>query len=164
MRARAHRELGAIGALAFDGSDHLALLAKPQLWKVLARIKAIAERGRVPVILVVSPEFLRKVTSHPDWESRFEVLHVPQWRVDRHFLELLTAWENELPLEEVSHLADRELALHLYALCDGSIGRLSDVLREATLAAIDNAGERITIRLLDSLGLSPPQSFRSFLF
>ena len=164
MRARTYERLEGVEAVVLDGCDHLAQLTRPRLWRLLARIKAIAERARVPMILVVSPQILQVMTSDPDWESRFEVAYLPKWRVDRDFLDLLTAWENELPLQKNSRLADRELALHLYSLCDGSIGRLSDVLREATLAAIGNAGERVTIRLLDSLGLSPPQTFRSFLF
>ena len=164
MRAEASRALKDARALVLDDCDHMANLSKAQLWRALARIKSIAEGERVPVVMVVSPAILQAISANLDWDSRFEVLHLPRWRVDADFLSLLTEWEDCLPLQGVSRLADREMALHLYSLCDGSIGRLGNVLREASLAAIGNARERITIGLLDSLGMSPPSSFRKFLF
>ena len=164
VRHEAMRRLGEATVVVFDGCDHLALLRKPKLQRLLAKIKCIAEHRRVPVIMIANPRLLEAIVSDPDWEGRFEVLHFPRWRVDRDFLDLLTTWEDALPLEKNSHLAEREMALHLYSLCDGSIARLAEVLRKGTLRAIDNAHERITIRLLDSLGFSPPATFRQFLF
>ena len=164
LRAEVSQVLKDARALVFDDCDHLANLSKAQLWRALARVKSIAEGDRVPVVLVVNPVILQAISENPDWDSRFEVLHLPKWRVDADFLSLLTEWEDRLPLQEASRLADREMALHLYSLCDGCIGRLGKVLHEASLAAIGNARERITIGLLDSLGMSPPASFRKFLF
>ncbi len=164
LRAEASRALKDARVLVLDDCDFMANLSKAQLWLALARIKSIAEGERVPVVMVVSPAILQAISENTDWDSRFEVLHLPKMRVDADFLSLLTEWEDCLPLQKASRLADREMALHLYSLCDGKIGRLGNVLREASLAAIGNARERITIGLLDSLGMSPPPSFREFLF
>lgn len=163
-RSEGLRRMDETSALVFDGADHLALLPKPRLSRFLAKLKGIGEARQLPMVIVANPRLLEAVATDPDWEGRFEVLQVPRWRVDRDYLELLTAWEDALPLERNSHLAEREMALHLFMLCDGSIGRLAEVLREGALRAIDNAHEQITIRLLDSLGLSPPPTFRGFLF
>lgn len=164
MRSAALKKLCTAKALVFDGCDHLAELPGSRLRRVLAGLKGIAEGQRVPFVMAVTPAILQRVSDDPDWEARFEILHLPRLRVDADFLALLTEWEDRLPLEGASRLADREMALHLYSLCDGSIGRLGKVLRDASLAAIDNGRERITIGLLDQLGLSPAPSFRKFLF
>ena len=62
----------------------------------------------------------------------------------------------------VTDLADRGMALHLYALLDGVHGRLASVLRHAAAEAIRSGRERITIGLLDGMGFGPPASFSGF--
>ena len=80
-------------------------------------------------------------------------------RIDDAYVDLLDAWEHTLPLVEASHLAGREMALHLYALCDGNYGRLASVLRRAAAEAITSGRERVTIELLDDMGFRTPASF-----
>lgn len=159
MDRLAHRE-----GLVLDNGDVLAEMSRSQWRKTLARMKDAAEEKRIPLVLVVSSRAAAKILSEDDWGARFEAYHLPRWRLDQDFLDLLTEWEASLPLREDSCLSTREMALHLYSLCDGRMGRLAQILREAALAAIANATERITVAQLDDLGFSPPPSFRGFPF
>ena len=152
------------GGLVVDNGDVLADL-KPAKWRqALGELKGAAEERRLPIALVVSPAASAAILSDAVWCNRFETIHIPRWRVDRDFLDLLAAWEAQLPLLEASALAEREMAMHLYALCDGRIGRLASVLRDAALAAVDAGTECITIPHCDNLGMTPPPTFRGFVF
>jgi hypothetical protein len=131
--------------------------------QMLACVKLWAEETRVPIVLVAPPKLASRLLSN-DWGQRFEILTLPRLRLDRDFLAMLQAWEMRLPLQQPSNLADREMALHLYALCDGNMGRLSTILRQAAIEAIDHGSERITITLLDRMNFVPPESFNGFHF
>lgn len=163
LRSRALGALDRRQAIVFDIEDPPAN-AGTRLWPLLAKLKGLGEDRRIPVILVVPPKVAAKIAASADWGDRFETVRLPRWHVDRDYLDLLSAWEALLPLKEVSHLAGRELALHLYSLCDGKIGVLARILRQASLAAIESSTERITVAQLDNLGFGPPASFAGFRF
>jgi hypothetical protein len=89
---------------------------------------------------------------------------MPRWRLDGDFLDLLRAWDEALPLLHGSGLAQRELAMHLYAVSDARLGMLAAIITKAAAVAIVSGQERITIELLDAMGLEVPASFTGFLF
>lgn len=142
-------------------------------------MRSIAKKADVRLILVAPPRLAAQLCDlDPEVTESGSMLELiaheaaqpflpvtlPRFRVDEDFIWALDRWESSLPLLRASNLTTRDLALHLFALSDGNHGKLASVLRRAAEAAILDGSERITIGLLDLLGLEPPHSFRGFRF
>jgi hypothetical protein len=133
--------------------------------RLMLHCAAIAwDVSQVPVVLVGTPTLASRILSDRDRVGLYEIILLPQWRLNAEFLDLLQAWDDALPLKQASGLADRELAMHLYALSDGLLGVLASVLTKATIGAILTKEEKITIPLLDRIGLEVSPTFSGFLF
>lgn len=122
------------------------------------------KRSQVPILLMVTPKLASVILQDHERVGFHEIFYLPQWRVNDDFLDLLESFERALPLRQPSGLTQRELAMHLYALSDGRLGMLADILKKAAEAAITSGSERITIELLDRLGCEIPTSFSGFVF
>ena len=171
----AEREFRAIEALRIAKSSRLKLIilddcenlleVTPKRRRLMIHcVSAAWKRSEVPIVMIGTPKLASTILADHERVGFHEFFLLPQWRINDDFLDLLEAWEGVLPLRHNSGLAQRELAMHLYALCDGRLGMLADVLLKAAAAAISSAQEQITISLLDDIGLQVPASFSGFLF
>lgn len=171
----AMREYQAVRALAsaagkglrlvvIDGADCLRDVSPKSRRLMLHAISSAGENAGVTIMMVGTPNLAAIVAPERDRSGYYDVIHFPRWRLDRAWIDLLSAWDDALPLRHRSGLARRELAKHLFALSDGRLGALSRILQAAAFAAIERGGERITIELLDDLGLEIPTTFSGFWF
>ena len=174
-----YQELGRSDVVGFavDMMEHL-LHATPSRRKLtLFLLRHVGKRANVHLVLAMPPKLLDEADkayngpipaeSQPQWirDGRpFQEFRLDPLRIDDAYVDLLDAWERSIPLLEASNLAEREMALHLYSLCDGNHGRLATVLRRAAAEAITSGRERVTIELLDDMGFRPPASFSVFRF
>lgn len=165
----AHRALtsakrAGLKLIIVDDCENLLEVPSARRRLMLHCVAAAWKRSDVPIVLVGTPKLASTILADYERVGLHEIFLLPQWRVDNDFLDLLEAWERALPLRRPSGLAQRELALHLYALCDGRLGMLASVLTKAAAAAITSAQEQVTMRLLDDLGFEVPSSFSGFVF
>lgn len=171
----AEREFKAIEALQtakrsglkliiIDNSENLLEVTAKRRRLMIHCVSAAWKRSEVPIVMIGTPKLASTILADHERVGFHEFFLLPQWRMNDDFLDLLDAWEGALPLRRPSGLAQRELAMHLYALSDGRLGMLADVLTKAAAAAITSAQEQITIRLLDDLGFQVPPSFSGFFF
>ena len=174
-----YEELGRSDVVGFavDMMEHLLHATSSRRKLMLFLLRHVGDRANVHLVLAMPPKLLDEADkayngpipaeSQPQWvrDARpFQEFRLGALRIDDAYVDLLDAWERSMPLLEASHLAGREMALHLFALCDGNYGRLASVLRRAAAEAITSGRERVTIELLDDVGFRPPASFSGFRF
>src|ERR1017187_7641055 len=99
---------------------------------------------------------LRAIQTDPQLANRFEPVALPRWTLDREFRMLLMSFEQVLPLRNPSNLAGRQLATALFAMSEGTIGELANLLCVAAIAAIRIGRERIDEALLKQIGWIRP--------
>ena len=147
-----------------DGCDHLLDVSPARRRLMLHCVESAWYASKMPFVLIVTPMLASRILSEKASVGVYELFLLPQWRLDADFLDLLQAWDDALPLQHSSWLAERELAMHLYAVSEGLLGALAAVLVKASVAAIISGQEKITISLLDEIGLEVPSTFTGFFF
>lgn len=91
----------------------------------------------------------------PQLNSRFEKIYLPKWQLGTEYLRLLASFERILPLKLPSNLMQKEIAQQLMSMSEGSLGELTIILRRATMAAIEDKSEHISLALLQHLDYVP---------
>ncbi len=117
--------------------------------EIMNAIKLICNELAIPVVGVGTQDALAVIETDPQHASRFDVLNLPLWRLDKEFQELLNAFEQMLPLKKRSNLHARDLATVLHTLSAGNIGDLSNLLMACSIDAITSGKELIDKDLID---------------
>lgn len=117
--------------------------------EVMNALKLLCNELRIPIVGVGTREAVRVLHTDPQHASRFDVVSLPLWKLDKDFQRLLASFERLLPLRDPSGLHAPEMARKLHFLCEGNIGNLSRLLNSCARVAIENAIERISLELLD---------------
>ena len=165
----AHRALNlaasaGLKCIILDACENLLEVSANRRRLMLHGVANAWDASNVPIVLIGTPKLASIVLAERDRVGLVDLFLLPTWRLDAEFLDLLEMWEGALPLLRPSRLVQRELAMRLYALCDGLLGVLAAVLTKAAAAAILTGQERISVRLLDEIGFEVPESFRGFVF
>ena len=155
---------GGLRLVVFDQADVLLAMTPRARSLMQHALLHASSYANVPIVLVGAPELASRLQADRNRIGATERFHLPRLRVDAAYLDLLDQFEAFLPLARRSGLADRDMALHLFALCDGRLGALASILRKAATAAISSGRERIDVELLDDLGFEIPESFSGFVF
>lgn len=118
--------------------------------EVMNAIKLLCNELAIPIVGVGTKEAVRVLHTDPQHASRFDVISLPAWQLDKDFQQLLVGFERVLPLKQPSHLHQRELALLLHALSEGNIGNLHRLLIECATQAIKSGSETIDKEMIES--------------
>ena len=92
--------------------------------------------------------------------NRFKRATLPRWKNDDDLIRLLMTFERMIPLRNPSHLDDPALADRIYAMSEGSIGEISDLLVEAAVFAVTSGKEAIDRKVLESINWVAPSKRR----
>lgn len=147
-----------------DGCDNLLDVSPSRRRLMLHCVDSAWRASKIPFVLIGTPVLASRILAEKACVGAYELFLLPPWRLDSDFLDLLEAWDDALPLQHSSGLAERELAMHLYAVSEGLLGALAAVLVKSSKAAILTGQEKITISLLDEIGLEVPSTFTGFFF
>ena len=129
--------------------------------EVMNSIKFLCNELMIPIVGVGTREAVRVLHTDPQHASRFDVISLPLWQLDRNFQKLLASFEQVLPLREPSRLLQPELASTLHAISGGNLGDLHRLLVECATAAIMSKAERIDLDIIRSkAGLQPTRGIR----
>ncbi|MBI3130328.1 MAG: TniB family NTP-binding protein [Acidobacteria bacterium] len=87
--------------------------------------------------------------------DRFEPWELPLWEPNEQFQGFLAGLESVLPLKHPSGLVEPELAGLIHNLCSGRTGRVTKLMRRATIHAIRTKRERIDAKVIGGCGYDP---------
>lgn len=118
-----------------------------QRW-LMTILKRFTNVTQVPIVAAGTDAALTAINYDKQLASRFRREPLPDWQLNEDFLRLLDSFEERLPLRNPSNLSDDALAIEMHSMCRGMIGHLSEILRVAAFAAIEDKSERITLKTL----------------
>lgn len=124
-------------------------------------IKNLSVELMIPIIGVGTKEAALVLSTDPQHTSRFDLVKLPKWEMDKNFRGLLVAFERRLPLKEASHLDSKEKAPLLYAISRGNLGDLHRLLIECSSYAIRHGIEDITVGIINKHKWVKPTDTRS---
>jgi hypothetical protein len=118
--------------------------------EVMNAIKLLCNELCIPIVGVGTREAVRVLHSDPQHASRFDVVSLPLWSLNKDFQKLLASFEKVLPLKSPSRLHQPELASAFHAISGGNLGDLHRLLVECSRVAIESGEERITLEIIKS--------------
>lgn len=137
--------------IVIDEFQHLLAASNSlQQRQVLNQLKSLSNKLRVPLVCVGTEEARSAIRSDPQTDSRFDKLFLPPWEDSDELVQLLLGISRLIPLRKPSDLADPSIVNLLLSKSDGTIGKISNMLERAALAAIESGEERITLQNLIS--------------
>ena len=101
-------------------------------------LKNIGTKLMIPIVGVGLREASLILTSDPQLSSRFDLIKLSKWELNKDFRVLLQAFEKRLPLKKPSNLASKEKATLLHMISQGNLGNLHRLLIECASYAIEN--------------------------
>lgn len=122
----------------------------------LNALKGFSNQLMISMIVSGTKDAFHVFQSDTQMASRFEPIPLPRWQMDNEYLRLLVSYEKFLPLKNQSNLSDRLLASKIISMTDGTIGGITTLIKDAAVSAIRLGEEKITIDLIQSLGIILP--------
>jgi hypothetical protein len=114
-------------------------------------IKNLTNETGVPIVAAGTESVDQVFQKEDQLNRRFNRIKIERMRLDNEWHKILRAYGKLIPLRQPSDLTDPSLSERLYALSNGVIGELSNLLYDAALAAVDSGEERITEALVRSV-------------
>jgi hypothetical protein len=129
--------------------------------ELMNAIKLLCNELAIPIVGVGTREAVRVLHTDPQHASRFEVISLPLWELNKDFQRLLVDFEKALPLRQPSRIHEPELASKLHAISEGNLGNLHRLLNECTSEAIRSGTEKIDKAIIESKAwLRPTRGIR----
>lgn len=118
--------------------------------EVMNAIKLLCNELCIPIVGVGTREAVRVLHTDKQHASRFDVVALPSWELNKNFQQLLAGFERILPLKKASKLYQPEFAALLHAISEGNIGNLHRLLVECAIDVIKNGKEEIDKKTIES--------------
>lgn len=135
--------------LIIDEIHHFLRGTSKQQRNVMDALKNIGTKLMIPIVGVGLREASLILTSDPQLSSRFDLIKLSKWELNKDFRVLLQAFEKRLPLKKPSNLASKEKTTLLHMISQGNLGNLHRLLIECTSYAIENETEEITLEIIN---------------
>jgi type II secretory pathway predicted ATPase ExeA len=111
-------------------------------------IRFLGNELRIPLVGVGTREAYLAIRADDQLENRFAPFVLPRWTPDEQACSLLASFAASFPLRRPSSISTPEMAEYLLTRCEGTIGELTHLLTDATVAAIETGEEAINQRTL----------------
>jgi len=144
--------------LIIDEIHHFLRGTSKQQRNVMDALKNIGTKLMIPIVGVGLREASLILTSDPQLSSRFDLIKLPKWELDKNYRGLLKAFEKRLPLKKPSNLDIKDKAVLLHTISQGNLGNLHRLLIECTSYAIENEIEEITLEIITKFKWVKPTS------
>ncbi len=115
---------------------------------VMNVLKNLGNELLIPIVGVGTQDAALILHSDPQHASRFDVITLPKWDMNKDFKSLLMGFEGRFPLRKPSNLGTREKGTALYAISSGNLGDLHRLLIECAICAIKEEREEITLDII----------------
>lgn len=137
--------------IVIDEFNNLVDAMRQYQLQVINTIKVIGNQTQIPIVLVGTPEAKQVIKSNDQTANRYYPIELPQWKLNDDFLDLLVSFEKTIPLKKPSNLASSSISKEIFAMSDGWLGEISELLTLATIQAIKSGEEKISKSLLQKI-------------
>ena len=144
--------------LIIDEIHHFLRGTSKQQRNVMDALKNIGTKLMIPIVGVGLREASLILTSDPQLSSRFDLIKLSKWELNKDFRVLLQAFEKRLPLKKPSNLASKEKGELLHMISQGNLGNLHRLLIECASYAIECETEEITLDIINKFKWIKPTS------
>ncbi len=160
LRERVIDTLGDLNTklLMIDEVQHIDRMPYRKQRSILDSIKYMSNELSLPMAAFGTEEAINVFASDPQLQNRFKKVFLPKWDIDEKLRRLLASFEKVLPLKEPSGLSDDDLALHIYAKTNGTLGELNNLIRCSAVHALKSGTERITRSVIDEINFESSKS------
>lgn len=134
--------------LIIDEIHHLLSGTPVQQRTVMHALKSLGNELMIPIVGIGIKNASLVLSSSPELASRFDLITLSKWELDKNFRGLLSAFEKRLPLKKPSQLYEKEKATLLYTISGGNLGNLHRLLIECSTYAINEDIEEITVDII----------------
>ena len=156
LRAETYRMMRAVG-LRVLLIDDLHNIRGAGLAPILVELREIGSVAGVSLGCFATREIAYALRQDDQLANRFELMTLPRWQIDDpDYWRLLQTFGQRLPLRAPSNLTDSDLAAHILARCDGLIGGITRLLRQAAVQAVRTGHEQIDRAMLDRVKTPTP--------
>ncbi len=128
---------------------------------IMDAIKNLSNELMIPIVGVGTKEAALILATDPQHTSRFDIVRLSKWELDKNFRGMLMAFEKRMPLKKPSSLDKKEKATPLYNISRGNLGDLHRLLIECTRYAIQHGIEEITEEIIEKHKWVKPTDTRS---
>ena len=136
--------------LVIDELHSLLTGTARQQRQVMNAIKMLCNELQIPIIGVGTLDAVRVLHTDPQHASRFDVIELPVWRLNKSFQKLLYQFEMILPLKKASKLHLPEVATTIFNISEGNLGNVHRLLINCAIQAIKSGKEQITLEIINS--------------
>lgn len=128
---------------------HSLLTGTPrQQRQVMNALKTLCNELQIPVVGIGTQDARRVLHTDPQHASRFDIVEVPLWKLDKNFQELLFRLEGVFPLKKPSQLHLPKPASLIHTISQGNLGNIHRLLSVCAKDAILSGTEQITEDIL----------------
>jgi len=128
---------------------------------IMNTIKNLSNELMIPIVGVGTQDASMILVSDPQHASRFDVVRLAKWSLNKEFGGMLHAFEKNLPLQRPSLLHKKEKAILLYGISSGNLGNLHRLIIECAKYAIEEGIEEITLEIIEKFKWVKPTDTRS---
>ncbi|MDD5405609.1 MAG: TniB family NTP-binding protein [Sulfurovaceae bacterium] len=130
--------------------------------QMLNAIKNLSNNLKIPIILSGTKDALRAVSTDTQISSRFRPAYLTKWKMDKNYVNLLATILTTLPLSKESDILNPKTAQEILNISDGNIGDIIGLLKKATIYALKNNKEKITIDEIKNCGYSSTANTKQY--
>ena len=144
--------------LIIDEIHHFLNGTPTQQRDIMQALKNIGTKLQIPIIGVGIKDASLVLGTDPQLSSRFDMVKLSAWELDKSFRGLVNAFEKNLPLKKHSKLAEQEKCTLLHNISQGNLGDLHKLLIACSRYAIENNIEEINIDIIKKFKNFKPTS------
>lgn len=116
--------------------------------QVMSSLKTLCNELQIPIVGIGTQDAKRVLHTDPQHVSRFDIVEVPLWKLDKKFQELLFRLESVFPLKNPSELHQPKTAALIHTISKGNLGNVHRLLSVCARNAILSGTEKITEDIL----------------
>jgi Bacterial TniB protein len=152
--------------LIIDEIQHILAGSQMKQRLFLNVIKYLSNELKIPFIGAGVKTAQNAIQSEEQLVNRFIPEHLELWKYQEgecDYKRLLQSLEMIVSLKNPSNIVQRPIALKILSMSEGTIGEIVRVIQTASIAAIKNKSEKITLELLNKIDyLSPSERMKRF--
>jgi hypothetical protein len=142
--------------LLLDELNQAISVQKKQALIFLSSLKHLSNELLIPVVVGGTQAVGTTINNDTQFASRFTVKTLKVWKLDNEFLKLLKTLSESAVLRGFVDLATPEIAPVIFGLSEGYMGDVVELVRKATIRALEKGEETITAKTFEEIDWIPP--------
>lgn len=149
--------------LIIDEIQHILAGNQNKQRQFLNVVKYLSNELTIPFVGAGIKTALNAIQNDEQLSNRFEPKILHRWKIGEEYNRLLKSFESLIPLHNASNLTEDTIALRILSMSEGIIGEISIILKKASVMAVQNKSEKISLKLLEKINyVSPSDRMKQF--